>query len=192
MLLALVFGLTAVLITVIAGAVYREAPSRVECPACGGPTSLVRPPLLLRRTQVVHWRWCAGCGWEGMARPGPEWIPGRPVAHDSGFHWGRERLPEDFGFMWRMPGPPAAAPPPHHPSGFRFAQDHEAQGDPGTPGPRAHPSGFRWRGSEAAPGEEPTGGFRWAEPGTDAEMRFRWAHREGRPSSGGFQWKDGA
>jgi hypothetical protein len=98
-----------------------------------------------------------------MGRVGPEWIPGHPAAHGSGFYWGDERFPVDFGFRFAPPPPPPAdvpAEPPAHPSGFRFA---DAQAIPTVRSFRwaepLGPSTFRWRTQrKAAPGSD---GFRW-------------------------------
>ncbi len=109
-------------------------------------------------------RWCPSCSWEGVGRVGPEWVPGHPAAHRSGFYWGDERFPVDFGFRFAPPADgkqgEAPAEPPAHPSGFRFAG--------GAPAPA--PEHFRW----AEPRQPPT--FRWRMPSeaTPARAAFRW------------------
>jgi hypothetical protein len=96
---------------------------------------------------------------------GPEWVPGHPAAHGSGFYWGDERLPVDFGFRFAPPvqeeDGEAPAEPPAHPSGFRFAAG----------APRPTPEQFRW----AAPLEA---------------ARFRWrTRRVAPPAEAAFRWK---
>lgn len=174
--LALATGLLALAATVLAGLAYRHAPTRTSCPECGRRTATVRVPRLLQRARAAR-RWCAECGWEGLGRDGPEWRPGEPLAHDSGFFWGQERLPEDFGFQWARSMSEASAAPPHHPSGFRFggpggdsapAVPEVASSAPDVE--RVHPSGFRWAD------DGPNGpGFRWgqAAPKPD-DPPFRW------------------
>lgn len=210
MLIVLVVGIAALVTVVVAGVAYHRAPTRITCPTCSRTTSPVRPPGVLGRTPGVTWRWCAACGWEGVGRKGPDWRPGLRVAHDSGFHWGDERLPEDFGFQWRHgvdEDAPRPAEPPHHPSGFRFgspAPEADGNGIAHAPDPGAHPSGFRWSENDARVDE----GFRWAEGGDRGEpgRAFRWGDavadpgpaegrwvRRERPDvdgpSDGFEWK---
>lgn len=187
MLIVAVVGILALAAVVVAGLAYHRAPTRLTCPTCAGPTSAVRPPGVLGRTPGVTWRWCAGCGWQGMGRNGPDWRPGRKVAHDSGFHWGDERLPEDFGFRWRLRAEQSEAAheePPHHPSGFRFARpttETGADGDPTAPG-----SGFLW-GNGSAGAREPDGDdFRWREEREPSEG-FRW--HDARKPPDDFRWK---
>ena len=85
-------------------------------------------------------RWCAFCSWEGIGRRGPEIVPGRKVAHDSGFHWGAEETEPDGGFQWAAAPEPVPTPePPHHPSGFRFGAAPEGQATQ-----HSHASGFSW------------------------------------------------
>ena len=122
-----------------------------------------------------------------MGRQGAEAIPGKPMAHDSGFRWGTDRLPEDFGFRFAPSaeeGAVAPADPPAHPSGFRFAA---------TPAPaKAHPSGFTWadrapdRGTaKTRPALTPQA-FRWADR-TEAPV-FVWRAPADRAPA--FRWKD--
>lgn len=163
---------------------WRRAPTRARCPRCGSGTSAVRAQALAEAEErLVRRRWCSGCGWEGLGRNGPEWTPGHPSAHASGFHWGDERFPRDFGFHWagdETPDTPdAPTPPPDHPSGFRFSREGGAETDQEGVG------AFRW-GSADAPASVDE------EPGTGT--RFRWGgsgptHGAGRP--GAFRWKDG-
>lgn len=188
--------LVAFLATTLAAA-FQRAPTRLTCPECGKDTQPVQAPAWIKeRVPSFVLRWCPACSWEGMGRVGADWVPGRPVAHDSGFHWGNERLPEDFGFRFAAPPEmPAGQEPPHHPSGFRFASTEE---EPGA----AHPSGFNWgervgrppfRSAPPAAGggqaDAPPAGFRWKEAAEDAG--FRWGEGSGpgkRPP--GFRWKD--
>ncbi|MFQ5538718.1 MAG: hypothetical protein ACE5GJ_14880 [Gemmatimonadota bacterium] len=160
MLLGFLAGLVTAFFVVSVVISYRHSPTNLVCPRCGSATSAVRREgLFSAGDRFVLRRWCQACGWEGVGRAGPRWVPGRPVAHDSGFHWGEERLPEDFGFRWMEPPPlpPPPKEPPHHPSGFRFASPEDAadskensdadtapQGQEPPPPPPDHPSGFRW------------------------------------------------
>lgn len=193
MIFAAATGVLAFLATVVVGLVYRSAPTRLACPDCGESTSVLQPPPLLRRTRLLTWRWCHACGWEGMGRNGPEWRPGqRLVAHDSGFHWGDERLPEDFGFRWaRQMEAPRPTRPPHHPSGFRFGQPEalESFAD--------HPSGFSWRDRPSQPAARPApppatshpSGFRWGRPAADAPV-FEWGDQARRDETDpGFRFR---
>lgn len=188
--------LVAFLATTLAAA-WQRAPTNLRCPTCGEDTQPVQMPNWLRnRASTLVLRWCPACSWEGVSRVGADWVPGRPMAHDSGFHWGDERLPEDFGFTFAAtPEMIPAEEPPHHPSGFRFADDDApeaetpahpsgfrfATGEPMTPTrPTDHPSGFAWRTRVGRPtfAEAPKAGFEW---GDDRPPR--------KPASG-FRWKD--
>ena len=94
------------------------------------------------------------------------------MAHGSGFRWGADRLPEDFGFRFAPSLDEAEAPvpaePPAHPSGFTWADHDEGQAPVGT---------------DAAP---TAGVFRWANP-LDAPV-FVWRAPADRPPV--FRWKD--
>jgi hypothetical protein len=146
MTLTLLVGISIALVTTIAAVAYQRAPTRARCPECGGATEAVMAPYWLRRTAPrLQGKWCPRCSWEGLGRTGPEWVKGRRVSHDSGFHWGSVRFPEDFGFQWHSrPAPASGGEPPHHPSGFRFGTTEEEEKDAGEP---VHPSGFAWRPS---------------------------------------------
>ena len=99
-----------------------------------------------------------------MGRVGPEWVPGHPAAHGSGFYWGDERLPVDFGFRF--------APPP-------------ADEDQALPEPPVHPCGFRFAAEEP----RPTGAdFRWGVPLEPSV--FRWRQRRRAPAAEAFRWRD--
>lgn len=162
----LLAGLLVAFVATTLAAAWRRAPTRVACPECGGKTESVRAPLWVRKAAPgLALRFCPSCSWEGMGRAGPEWIPGHPAAHGSGFYWGDERLPVDFGF--RFAEPPAGeaeepVAPPSHPSGFRFADR----------GNRPAADEFRW----ARPLEAST--FRWRTRRKPApvEADFRWRH----------------
>ncbi|HSG48395.1 MAG TPA: hypothetical protein VLA43_11320, partial [Longimicrobiales bacterium] len=119
----LLVGIMAAFVATTLAAALRRAPTRTRCPQCGEATVSIQPEAwLLKRIPDVRLRWCKACSWQGWGRHGAEWIPGHPSAHDSGFHWGDERFPEDWGFRFARREPPkAAAEPPHHPSGFRFS-----------------------------------------------------------------------
>jgi hypothetical protein len=186
----LVVGVLAAFVATTLAAALRRAPTHTRCPECGGSTVAVRPEAwLLKRMPDIRLRWCQKCSWQGWGRHGAEWIPGHPAAHDSGFFWGEDRLPEDFGFRFAdQPPTETSAEPPHHPSGFRFS----------TPpaGPRkAHPSGFSWADGdgEATGASDGPAGFRWAPPPSEGGGRFAWGQQEGRrgpPPRKGFNWKD--
>jgi hypothetical protein len=108
-------------------------------------------------------RWCPDCEWESIGRKGPEFIPGRKLAHDSGFLWGANVVGENAGFQWAALEPPEApdptAGPPAHRSGFRFG------GGPAPTEVRGRPAGFTW--SEPRPAEpgidtrDPRSSFPW-------------------------------
>lgn len=122
MFFTLLVGISAVLFVTGLAVAYHRAPTRARCPKCDGATRTVVSPFWLRWTAPrLVMRWCPRCSWQGLGRAGPERIEGQKIAHDSGFHWGAERLPVDFGFVWRAPPDSARSPaPPDHPSGFRF------------------------------------------------------------------------
>lgn len=197
----LLIGIIAAFVATTLAAALRRAPTRARCPQCGEATVSVQPEAwLLKRMPDLRMRWCQACSWQGWGRNGVEWIPGHPAAHDSGFHWGDERFPEDWGFRFARQEPAeTAAEPPHHPSGFRFSAP------PRTGPAAAHPSGFSWadgqgnsqetsangRPGPGRPGEPP--GFRWAaSPPSEGRARFEWGRRVGQqgPPPKGFSWKD--
>lgn len=167
MFLVFFIGSTALLISVGSAVAYYRTPTRTFCPTCEAKTSPVQGPVVLRRAPGLSWRWCGACGWQGVGRKGPDWVAGRLMAHDSGFHWGEERFPEDFGFKWRVVSRESErAPEPEHPSGFRFTAPNDSASEPAsgdTEDAPPHPSGFRWSGA-ADPLDEP--GFRWRGNGT--------------------------
>lgn len=160
--------LTGILVAFVAttlAAAWRRSPTRVACPECGGRTESVCAPLWVRKAAPdVALRWCPSCSWEGVGRTGPEWVPGHPAAHGSGFYWGDERLPVDFGFRF-APGPAVEveepAEPPAHPSGFRFA---------------------------AAPPPAVPARFRWARPPEASAFQWR-TRRKPAPVEAGFRWR---
>jgi len=141
-------------------AAYHRAPTRQSCPECGGRTSAVRISGWFARTsRFVSHRWCAACAWEGLGRAGPDWTPGEPVAHDSGFRFGDDITGPNAGFQWGG-GPEASRPAPRpsqtpsqtgpvgradHPTGFRWAQ-----------GPARGPV-FQWASRRASDSAEPRG-----------------------------------
>jgi hypothetical protein len=183
----LVVGTLAAFVAVTLAAALRRAPTRTRCPECGKATLPVQPEAwLLKRIPDVRLRWCRACNWQGWGRNGAEWVPGHPAAHDSGFHWGDDRFPEDFGFRFaRQPEQEAPAAPPDHPSGFRFSAPPEKPG-------KAHPSGFAWSGSGPTDdGADAPAGFQWGPTGSEGGARFAWGQREGRKGPPpGFNWKD--
>ena len=146
-MIALAFLVGAATLVVVVGLYLRWLATlpRTVCPSCGEATTSVSHPFWVGAERWVRRRWCTACGWQGWGRNGPVLWPERgPVSHRSGFRWGPERLPVDFGFRFRPPletgtitGPPA------HPSGFRWAVREPASGSVPSVGP-AHPSGFRW------------------------------------------------
>lgn len=192
----LIVGLLSAFLATTLAAALKRAPTRVRCPECGHATVPVKPEAwLLRRMPDVRLRWCQACSWQGWGRHGAEWTPGHPSAHDSGFHWGADQFPENFGFRFAQGSEDGESPsetsaePPHHPSGFRFSQP------PAQPR-KAHPSGFSWADDDHEPtqsSDEPAG-FQWAPPGENGDRaRFAWGQRQGRPGpkpKKGFTWKD--
>lgn len=162
----LLAGLLVAFVATTMAAAWRRAPTRMSCPQCGGKTESVRAPFWVRKAAPeLALRFCPSCSWEGMGRVGPEWVPGHPAAHGSGFYWGDERLPVDFGF--RFAEPPA--------------------GDAETPvEPPSHPSGFRFADREAPPAADE---FRWARPLEPSTFRWR-SRRKPAPVEAGFRWRD--
>jgi len=164
-LTTLLAGILVAFVATTLAAAWRRAPTRVSCPECGSKTESVRAPFWVRKAAPdLAMRWCPSCSWEGMGRVGPEWVPGHPAAHGSGFYWGDERFPVDFGFRFASPADAveaeAPAEPPAHPSGFRFA------GEAPSPAPEQfrwaeapQPATFRWRSRHTA--APPQAGFRW-------------------------------
>ncbi len=187
MLLPLIsFSLLAATFAALAAAWLKRLPTLRFCPTCTHHTQAV---LLQRGLKPLErWlsrRWCPDCEWEGLGRKGPEFVVGRKVAHDSGFHWGADRLGANSGFNWsKREQPEPMAAPPDHRSGFRFAAPRE----PPAVKPLAHPSGFNWSGglpdqpaSPSAP--EPT----QASPAHPARFSSGTGQRE-RGGPKGFQW----
>lgn len=180
----LLAGILAAFVAVTVAAGLRRAPTRARCPQCGTATESVQlPPWMRKSAPELRVRWCPACAWEGVGREGAEMIPGRPVAHGSGFRWGMVRFQEDFGFRFADGGdtPPDGPPaePPAHPSGFRFAGGPESTSC-------AQGTGFTWRSPEVP---MPTGpAARSEEAGPDVGPGFRWRERppEGAPV---FYWK---
>lgn len=160
--------LTGILVAFVAStlaAAWRRAPTRAACPKCGGRTEAVRAPLWVRKAAPdLTLRWCPSCEWQGMGRVGPEWVPGHPAAHGSGFYWGDERMPVDFGFRFAPPPPVDGEEPPE---------------------PPAHPSGFRFAGSQARPAADE---FRWARPLEASTFRWR-TRRAPEPPDAAFRWR---
>lgn len=189
MLIPTLTGLLTALAVVVTVLVQRTTPSHSRCPACSGVTSAVAPAgrAWILAARKLTWRWCTGCGWEGAGRKGPGLRGGGPVSHDSGFHWGHDRMPADFGFQW------SADPTPRRPpSGFQWNADST---------PRQPPSGFQWASTSTPPEVEaahPSGftfassphrvpaaiprpsEFRFRADGTSADpaSAFRWSHRQ--------------
>lgn len=144
------------------------------CPKCTNRTEGIVAPLWLR--PMARWltlRWCADCEWQGVGRTGPEYVPGRQVAHDSGFHWGADETGEDMGFDWKKPK--SSRPSRHHrhthldsgspttnqartaqsvPVGLRLA------GGPRTPS-KPDPQSSQWGDSDARDDKNNPSGFRW-------------------------------
>ena len=179
----LLIGTLAAFVATTLAAALRRAPTHTRCPACGEATVAVQPEAwLLNRMPDVLLRWCQACSWEGWGRNGAEWIPGHPAAHDSGFYWGEERFPEDFGFRFagRRPNATPSAPP-RHPSGFRFSAPPPAR-------QTAHPSGFTFGTGEngGSTGAGEPAGFRWAPLPSPSGKRS--GRRQARPPAA-FAWK---
>jgi len=202
MLLALVVGIFVAATATLAVAGFNRAPTRSRCPECDGATKILLLPPVLRRNEFVHMRWCPACQWEGLGRNGPDWVPGKQLAHDSGFHWAGEHwFPSDFGFKF---GEPEVSDqlPPHHPSGFRFIEAP----DRGRSAPH-HPSGFRFVETpdlESTTPQDPSGFrfaqgsgkpalgppvFKWAEERRGPGFRFKDDDTPPKKKTGGFDWK---
>lgn len=142
-------GGAALVASVVLRSLWLGALPRTVCPSCREATSSVRfGPRGLDRW--LRRRWCAACGWSGWGRNGPVHDRTRPRAHDSGFHWGADRMEPDLGFRWG--GTTTTSSAADHPSGFRFRSDDE-QAPPGPP----EPPGFRWGTNPV----DPINDFRW-------------------------------
>ncbi len=135
MTLSLIAGVLVALVAVAFVSVVRRAPTRVRCPDCGHDTDPVRLPSWMNRAlpDMVA-RWCSVCGWEGIGRDGAELVPGRPIAHRSGFVWGEDRFPPYFGFHFAQAHHHVARQ--REPSGFIGAREG---------GHPLRPDGFRWK-----------------------------------------------
>jgi hypothetical protein len=184
MLPALLIGIFSAAAMTVAVAAFNRAPTRSHCPECLGRTRILLLPPILRRNEFVHLRWCPRCDWEGLGRNGPDWVRGRRLAHDSGFHWGDERFQADFGFKFRHT-PLSEEPPPHHPSGFRFVENAE----PEPPAPH-HPSGFRFsQEPEDAAEDRGTGPLTFPAEPQASGFRFKDTRDSDDKKGGGFIWK---
>jgi len=181
MLPVLVIGIVVAVSVTVAVAVFHRTPTRARCPECEGETKIVLLPPVLRQNEFVHLRWCPRCEWEGLGRNGPEWVPGKRLAHGSGFHWGDARLLPDFGFRFRR-GEVSQKLPPHHPSGFRFSEDPTSETTPAH-----HPSGFRFSDDSDDRVGRPAV-FRWAEERSGGGFSFG-RPRPSKRKSGGFTWR---
>lgn len=153
----------------------KRLPTLQLCPTCAHRTQAVLLPGLMRPLQRwISRRWCPDCEWEGIGRKGPEFIPGHPLAHDSGFHWGADIVGENAGFHWAQLEPPApldqSADSPAHRSGFRFG---------GAPSePRPHSPSFDWSDSSQAAPDVDEGA---------PNLAFSWGSRPREPGS--FMWR---
>lgn len=92
--LLLVFILPLALSAVVS---YRTLGTGPSCSQCGGETFQVLAPVLRRLGALVprlaiQRRWCPGCGWEGLVRPGPE----QPVAPAGSRPAGQVPAPEQL------------------------------------------------------------------------------------------------
>ena len=124
------FALLAATFVALCVAWLKRLPTLRLCPTCTRRTCAVLLPTWLRPLRRwVGLRWCPNCEWQGIGRKGPEFIPGHPLAHDSGFHWGADIVGEDSGFRWaevERPEPNGEAAPnrrPRHtdgPAGFHW------------------------------------------------------------------------
>lgn len=175
LLLPVILGSILFAVVLAAGWSYRHWPSRRRCPVCNAETVPLAAEGLGRMLKPVFvQRWCGGCEWQGLGRPGPEFSPvAGPAAHDSGFRWNADAPGPLDAFAWRDREAEATDPDPAHPSGFRWADTEEGVGEePETP---AHPSGFTWG----------------ARPSASAPPSFQWGASR-RPESGdpGFVWGD--
>lgn len=169
---ALLIGGVTALLAALAAWAWHRLPTRRRCPRCDGPTARVAAPRVLAVGEgLAGRRWCMRCGWEGLGREGPEWTPGKPAAHDSGFRWGEERLPRDFGFHWAGGGGRADPGPERRDRTSEAHVPDEVGSAPST-----------GRGDDRATRLRPgRGGFRWRIPAAGPRWPGRWR----------FRWKDG-
>lgn len=65
---AVLFGLVALRVALIACGAVLILRSARQCPACLEETALLHTPRLRRLLPAVEWRWCPHCGWHGPGR----------------------------------------------------------------------------------------------------------------------------
>ena len=155
----------------------KRFPTAQFCPKCTNRTEGIVAPLWLR--PMARWltlRWCADCEWQGVGRTGPEYVPGRQIAHDSGFHWGADETGENMGFDWKQTEElPPLPTPPSHPSGFRFSDD-----EPGADSPKRGRSGFAGRGGPRTPSKPAPQSSQWGDSDVQDDKNkpsgFRWGN----------------
>ena len=160
--LSFVAGGATLVVSLLCFRLWLGALPRSVCPSCGQATVSVTHALSAVTDAWIRRRWCAGCNWAGWGRHGPVlWRRNGPVAYVSGFRWGEDHLPADFGFRWAERAA-AERVTPAHPSGFQWA-DRPGATPTGTEN-TAHRSGFRFQGShcEVATTEDHPSGFRWS------------------------------
>ena len=183
----LLFGTLVATLIALAVTGFQRVPTHQHCPECGERTQSIVPPAWLKPTRRwVGRRWCTTCNWQGLGRIGADLVPGRRIAHDSGFHWSGVDIGPDVGFQWKASREPEAErEPPDHPSGFRYAEELPSA-------PSDDPTGFRWSRREDDPStteqrvtDDPSG-FVWSRLRAD-DPGFDWK-RKADKKKGGFHW----
>jgi len=183
------FALLAATFAVLTVAWLKRLPTLNFCPTCAHRTQAVMLPRLMRPLQRwISRRWCPDCEWESIGRKGPEFIPGRKLAHDSGFLWGANVVGENAGFQWAPLDPPESpdpsAGPPDHRSGFRFGED------PAPAKVRAPAPGFSWSGARPPASSirmrDPRSAFSWGGRPNGETPSGNQARRNDCPTA--FQW----
>ena len=188
-----IFGFTAALLAVLIGWAYRHMSARHKCPECDARTTQVALPSLGKKAMEpwLQKRWCGHCGWQGLARKGPEFDRVRgPVSHDSGFHWNR-RAPEAPRFAWGTGASESPSRRADDPSGFVWAPT-EAAPSPNDEPPAAHPSGFVWSDQAEAGPKPDRRGFVWGEKHTRTSAPaggFTWGRTDPPEQPRSFEWK---
>ena len=115
-------GILVVFVAATLAVAARRAPTHRSCPQCGTATLAVRGSGWAWRSLLGAWlRWCPACSWEGWGRRGPEWTPGHPISHDSGFFWGAARSFQGPAFRFRES--PSRSRAPAAPQAFRWGPE---------------------------------------------------------------------
>jgi hypothetical protein len=152
------------------------------CPECASTTVALVPgfPLRLLGGSLVK-RWCAGCGWKGLASQPAHERRGRggKVRLNGSFKWGGTPPPPDGYFNWG--GEEAEAQ-----ELISRLEEMEPEG------PELSLPGFQWRDHPRSP---EGGGFNWAQGGGPPPIPFQFAGEEVQPPPRGilpklgFRWR---